>query len=157
MMNDHGRMVKISRTVTLADVLCDGEDHRGGCGRACPLLFRDEWLEPTEKATNKPHAETPQFARVRDLTDIIATLDHTGKRDGVGFVREMSWHAGGRYAVRKRVDQPSATWWRKPQGEWYVLEGARCQGLALGNAGPCHRGCSILWHRDWLEFEAGDG
>ncbi len=47
MMDDEGRMRSISRTVKLAGVHCDGVEKRGGCGRACPLMFRDEWLEPS--------------------------------------------------------------------------------------------------------------
>lgn len=151
MMDDHGRMRRIARTVALDGVLCDGPDRDGGCGRACPLLFRDEWLEPSSEAFAEPRVYE-RYARVKPLAEIVATLDRDGRRDGVMFSPSMARYAGGRYAVHKQIDPAATTWWRRAGGEWYVLAGLRCRGESLGEEGPCHRGCALLWHRDWLDF-----
>jgi hypothetical protein len=152
MMDDTGRMRAISRTVGLEHVMCDGPRGDDGCGRACPLLYRDEWLEPSSAEL----AVTPGFAhyaRVKPLADIIATLDRNGVRDGLMFAPEMRRYAEGRYPVYKRVAHLTPTPWRRAGPECYVLAGARCFGEALGRDGPCHRGCRLIWHKDWLEFD----
>jgi hypothetical protein len=116
------------------------------------LLFRDEWLEPGAP----PAAEAPapeRFARVKSVAEIQATLDRDGRRDGVMFSTAMGRYAGGRFPVYKQVQPVAATWWRRPGADWFILSGVRCLGEQLQNEGPCHRGCGLLWHRDWLEFE----
>jgi hypothetical protein len=153
MMNDAGRMRTIGRTVTLEGVLCDGPNRDGGCGRACPLLFRDEWLEPSSAQRAEPQTEASRFARVKPVAEIRATLDRNGRRDGVMFVPAMAQYAGGRFAVHKGVEPIAANAWRRRSGEWYVLTGVRCLGEVLNGAGPCHRGCGLLWHKDWLDFD----
>jgi hypothetical protein len=151
MMNDFGRMRKIARTVTLEGVSCDGPGRDAGCGRSCPLLFRDEWLEPSNEPAEQP-AHT-RFARVKPVEHILATLDRDGTYCGVLFSPAMKQYAGGRFPVHKRVEPIAATTWRRPNGEWYVLSGVRCLGEILNGDGPCHRGCGLLWHKDWLDFE----
>ncbi|HEY0615375.1 MAG TPA: hypothetical protein VGC96_12065 [Candidatus Elarobacter sp.] len=152
MMDDVGRMRAISRTVALENVMCDGPHGDHGCGRACPLLFRDEWLEPSApELAEKP--VYPRYARVKPADEILATLDRNGLRDGLMFAPEMTRYAGGRFPVYKRVTHASTTAWRRASAETYVLAGVRCLGESLGRDGPCHRGCGLLWHKDWLEFD----
>jgi hypothetical protein len=153
LMNDNGLMRPISRTVTLSGVTCDGPEHKGGCGRACPLLFRDEWLERSQAEHAQDEAKPTRFARVKSLAQILATLDRNGRRDGVMFFASMERFAGVRLPVVKQVQPVSATWWRRPGADWFILSGARCLGEQLQSEGPCHRGCGLLWHHDWLEFE----
>jgi hypothetical protein len=43
--------------------------------------------------------------------------------------------------------------WKKPRGEWYVLDGVRCSGQVLGGDGACDRNCGFLWHRAWIEMD----
>jgi hypothetical protein len=152
MMNDAGRLRKIARSVALDGATCDGPQRDSGCGRACPLLFRDEWLEPS----SSEFVEVPthaRFARVKPVEQILATLDRDGRRHGVMFAPAMAQYAGGRFPVHKRVDPIAANAWRRAYGEWYVLTGVRCLGEVLNGDGPCHRGCGLLWHKDWLELE----
>jgi hypothetical protein len=151
-MNDSGRMRTVGRTVALAGVTCDGPHADAGCGRACPLLFRDEWLEPSSPEHAEPR-RYERYARVKPLAAILATLDNDGRRDGVMFSAGMDRFAGARLPVHKRVDPVAARFWRRSGGEWYVLAGARCSGDVLNGDAPCHRGCGLLWHRDWLEFD----
>ena len=152
MMNDFGRMRKIARTVALEGVMCDGPERDGGCGRSCPLLFRDEWLEPSAAELAQPQTHT-RFARVKSVAEILATLDRESRHDGVMFSPQMAVCAGGRFPVHKRVEPIAANSWRRPHGEWYILTGVHCLGDVLNGDGPCHRGCGLLWHRDWLDFD----
>ena len=151
-MNDAGRMRAIARTVALAGPTCDGLNHSGGCGRACALLFRDEWLDPSEEARGAAPAYA-RYARVKPLAEIEKTLDAHGRRDGVAFVPEMRRLAGARLPVLKRVEPVAATSWRRPGADFFILADARCLGESLQGEGPCHRRCGLLWHRDWLAFE----
>ncbi|HZD66197.1 MAG TPA: hypothetical protein VE152_08880, partial [Acidimicrobiales bacterium] len=88
----------------------------------------------------------------RSEGEIRRTLDRAGKRDGVCFSRGMERFCGGPQ-VAERVTLTHLPRWQHPVGEWYVLDGARCDGEPLAAHGPCHRRCAFLWHRDWLEFE----
>jgi hypothetical protein len=151
-MNDSGRMRTVGRTVALAGVTCDGPGADAGCGRACPLLFRDEWLTPSSAELAEPPRHE-RFARVKPLAAILATLDRDGRRDGVMFSAGMDRYAGARLPVHKRVEPVGARFWRRAGGEWYVLAGARCSGEVLNGDAPCHRGCGLLWHRDWLDLD----
>ncbi|HZW54372.1 MAG TPA: hypothetical protein VFF00_10065 [Candidatus Elarobacter sp.] len=153
MMNDAGRMRRIARTVALDGVMCDGPNRNGGCGRSCPLLFRDEWLEPSSAELAEPALEPVGFARVKAVAEILATLDAGGRRDGIMFSPAMTRYAGGRFAIHKRVEPVATTRWRRVGGEWYILTGVKCRGESLTVEGPCHRGCGLLWHRDWLDFD----
>jgi hypothetical protein len=153
MMDDAGRMRPISRTVALGGVTCDGPARTGGCGRACPLLYRDEWLEPSTSEVAAP-PERRTYARVKPLNEIMRTLDDDGRRDGIMFSPAMARFAGARVPVYKRVRAADPTWWRRPGAPWYILEGVRCLGEPLGGEGPCHRGCGLLWHEQWLELES---
>ncbi len=153
MMNDDGVMRSVGRTVSLEGVTCGGPAESGGCGRACPLLFRDEWLEPSSAERAEPPRQGVRYARVRPLAEIVATLDARGRRDGVIFTAEMGRYAGARLPVYKRVQAVAGTSWRRERAAWYVLAGARCSGAILRTEGPCHRGCGLMWHADWLELE----
>jgi hypothetical protein len=153
MMNDVGRMRAVGRTVALVGVTCDGPRADGGCGRACPLLFRDEWLEPSSADRAEPR-RYDRYARVKPLAAILATLDRHGRRDGVMFSAAMGRYAGARLPVHKQVEPVAANSWRRAGADWYVLAGAFCLGEVLNGDGPCHRGCGLLWHADWLDLEA---
>lgn len=153
--DDHGRCRAVSRTVLLEGVSCAIGGPELGCGRHCPLMFRDEWLEPAEPpvaATTAPSARS--YARVRDAAEIAAGLDLRGRRDGLSFMPEMSAYAGRRLPVVGtlarifELDRSVAT--RAPI---YLLGGAQCSGAICGSEGPCDRACTLMWHADWLIFE----
>lgn len=156
MVDDHYRMRRLSGTVTLAGATCLGADGRHGCGLACALLFRDEWLEPTtasEPATAPEPAVAPQYATVRPLAEIGATLDRTGRLHGVPFQPGMARFAGTRQRVLTLVEHRALARWQRPVGgEWYILDGARCDGEPLRPTG-CDRQCALLWHESWLRLE----
>ncbi|MGZ3440642.1 MAG: hypothetical protein ACXVDD_14065, partial [Polyangia bacterium] len=154
--DDEGRMRPVSGTVLLDGVSCAGfRPEPAGCGRHCPLMFRDEWLE----AANDPHREPARAskrrrARVRSLEQIKAGLDLAGRHDGLSFMPEMEALAGRRFPV---VQQLGAVFeygrWLAPRRPIYILEGAHCSGAAAGKQERCDRACALLWHEDWLLFE----
>jgi hypothetical protein len=150
MMDDHYRMRRLSGTVTLAGATCLGAEEDEGCGLACALLFRDEWLEPV--AVDPEPAPTRTFATVRTLPEIRATLDGRGRLLGVPFQPGMERYAGTRQPVLTQVNHRALAWWQYPVGEWYVLDRLRCGGEPLPATG-CDRQCGLLWHRSWLHLE----
>lgn len=156
MRDDHGRFRPIARTVLLEGVTCAGKGPEpAGCGRHCPLMFRDEWLEPAPSPHEAPPGvRTGLHARVRAADEIAAGLDLHGRRDGLTFHPQMAALAGRRFPVATaltRVFEYDA--WVDTPHPVYILVGARCDGTVLGRRGPCHRGCALLWHEDWLVLE----
>jgi CelD/BcsL family acetyltransferase involved in cellulose biosynthesis len=158
--DDHGRMRPVSGTVLLEAVTCAGRDAEpAGCGRHCPLMYRDAWLEPASAPVRAP---PPAFAgvhaRVREIEEIRAGLDLRGRRDGVTFMPEMAELCGRRFRVAARLGQVfEYDRWVEPRAACYLLEGAQCTGKAAGDTGPCDRACTLVWHRDWLLLDPENG
>lgn len=155
MRDDHGRMRPIARTVLLEGVTCAGDGPEpAGCGRHCPLMFRDEWLEPAEPPTRRPTPLPWRHARVRELEQIRATLDLAGRREGLTFMPEMEQYANQRFRVVDRLPKVyELDRWVEPRGAIYILAGLHCSGASTGARGPCHRACALLWHEDWLVLD----
>jgi hypothetical protein len=156
MMDDSRRMRPISRSVLLDTVPCSGPDGGHGCGRDCPLMFRDEWLEeaPPPPETTAAPDEGGRYAWVRSAEEIQASLDGESTRHGVIFMPEMFGHAGRRFRIRRKVEQVFDGAGYVPASEpVYLLEGLYCTGAVIGEDGPCDRGCRLLWHQDWLRLE----
>jgi CelD/BcsL family acetyltransferase involved in cellulose biosynthesis len=162
--DDHGRFRPVSRTVLLEGVDCsasgaasDDGQAPAGCGRHCPMMYRDEWLEPAEPP--RPHraptaGRSVRHARVRDLDEIAAGLDLRGRRDGLTFMPEMRAHAGKRFAIASCLTTVfEYDRWIATRAPIYILEGLHCTGAVLADRGPCDRGCAVLWHADWLYVE----
>ncbi len=152
MVDDHYRMRSLSATTTLAGATCLGADGGQGCGLACALLFRDEWLEPSTPAAADLGTGT-RYATVRTLPEIRATLDRAGRLHGVPFQEGMARFAGTRHRVLTLVRHGSLAWWQRPVGgNWYILDSLRCNGEPLASTG-CDRQCGLLWHESWLNLE----
>ena len=158
MLDDEDRMVSISRAVTLAGVTCDGADGIPGCGRACALIFKDEWLEPAPEGEEPPPRPHARHARVKPPQEILDTIGVDGRLDGIAPAPEMLRLGGRRIAVARKLEMTdqwpeAAEGLPPPRDEWYVLDGVRCGGGVLGRAGPCDRQCALIWHASWLELE----
>jgi len=156
--DDHGRFRPVSRTVLLEGVDCagDGAAHTG-CGRRCPMMYRDEWLEPAappQRGPTPPRDAPLRHARVRDHGDILAGLDLYGRRDGLTFMPEMRAHCGKRLAITGQLTEVfEYDRWTPTRAPIYILAGLHCTGDVLGERGPCDRACALLWHADWLYVE----
>jgi CelD/BcsL family acetyltransferase involved in cellulose biosynthesis len=154
--DDHGRFRPVSRTVLLDGVDCAGDGPTPtGCGRHCPMMYRDEWLEPASAPPRAPgHAHPMRHARVRDLDEILAGLDLRGRRDGLTFMPEMKAHVGKRFAIANQLTTVfEYDRWISTRAPIYILDGLHCSGAVLGDRGPCDRGCAMMWHEDWLHVE----
>lgn len=157
MRDDHGRYRPISRTVLLDGVDCGGRSAEpAGCGRRCPMMYRDEWLEPAAPPPRGPTPPTPgPHARVRDLAEIRAGLDLLGRRDGLTFMPEMADYAGRRFPIASRLTKVfEYDRWIEPRAAIYILAGLHCTGAVVGDKGPCDRACALMWHEDWLIVES---
>jgi hypothetical protein len=158
-VDDDGRFRAVSRTVLLEGITCAGIDGMHGCGRICPLLFRDEWLERADAPLRATDPAPPGvlWARVRSLAEIAATLDRRGRHGAVLFTPDMRQYAGRRFQVVRKLGQVfEADRDAVVEEPIYVLAGPACDGEVFGTKGPCHRGCALLWHQDWLELDAAD-
>lgn len=156
MMDDAGRMRAISGTVLLDTAPCSGPLHLHGCGRECPLMFRDEWLEEVPAPAETLPASLPAraCATVRGADEIRSTLDIHQSRGGLVFMPEMYAYAGQRFVVRCRMERVlDGDRYVETKEPIYMLEGLFCGGAAMGADGPCDRGCRLLWHQDWLRLE----
>lgn len=154
--DDHGALRPVSRTVLLEGVDCAGHDATpGGCGRHCPMMYRDEWLEPAAAPHRGPTAaRAARHARVRELDEIVAGLDLRGRRDGLTFMPEMRAYTGKRYAIASQLTTVfEYDRWTPTRAAIYILDGLHCTGAVLGARGPCDRGCALMWHADWLLIE----
>ena len=156
MRDDHGRFRPVSRTVLLDGVDCAGDSTGpAGCGRHCPMMYRDEWLEPAPPPHRGPTpAHAARHARVRELDEILAGLDLRGRRDGLTFMPEMRAYAGKRFAIAGRLATVfEHDCWIATRAPIYILGGLHCTGAVTAARGPCDRGCAVMWHQDWLDLE----
>jgi CelD/BcsL family acetyltransferase involved in cellulose biosynthesis len=154
--DDHGRFRPISRTVLLDGVDCSGHGPEpAGCGRHCPMMYRDEWLEAAPAPPRGPtQPSAARHARVRSVEEIRAGLDLRGRRDGLTFMPEMAQHAGKRFEIASQLTTVfEHDRWMATRGPIYILRGAQCSGAAVGDHGPCDRACALMWHEDWLILE----
>jgi len=155
-IDDKEKMRPVSRTVILAGVDCS-TCGTGGCGRHCPMMYREEWLEPAEPGPEEliaPQRDV-RLARIRSLEQIPSRLDRLGQREGLTFMPEMARHAGTHARVLRQLSRVfEYNCWREPPHPIYILEGLHCTGAILGSDGPCDRACRLLWHADWIELDA---
>lgn len=91
-----------------------------------------------------------EMVEVRSRSEILATLDSNGRRDGLPFMPEMLKYCGKQFRVYKRADKTCDTITR-PRAlrmEHAVhLHNVRCDGLAHGG---CQAGCLMFWKEAWL-------
>jgi len=154
--DDHGKFRPVSRTVLLEGVDCSGHGASpAGCGRHCPMMYRDEWLEPAEAPPRGPTPPTTgPHARVRGLDEIRAGLDLRGRRDGLTFMPEMAQYAGRRFPIASTLSKVfEYDRWTPTRAPIYILGGLHCTGAVVGDQGPCDRACALMWHADWLIVE----
>jgi hypothetical protein len=162
MRDDRGGYRPISRTVLLEGASCAGEGPGpAGCGRHCPTMYRDEWLEPAPRQRlepPRPGSAGRRHARVRGVDEIVAGLDLAGRRDGLMFMPEMAQYAGRRASIVEAIPKVfEYDRWVATRRPIYVLEGLHCSGSVPGEPGPCDRACALLWHEDWLLIEPAAG
>ncbi|WP_162234073.1 hypothetical protein [Mycolicibacterium goodii] len=85
---------------------------------------------------------------IRPLAEIVATLDETGRLDGMPFMPEMAAYCGQRAIVAKRAHKTcdghgNLRW----LDDTVHLEGLHCDGSAHGG---CQARCLMYWKTAWL-------
>lgn len=90
------------------------------------------------------------LVEVRSQREILATLDHEGKLDGVPFMPEMAEHCGRRFRVYRRAEKVFLDhhYYVAALKATVLLEGARCGGASHGG---CQMGCLMFWKEAWLK------
>lgn len=156
-IDDGGTLRRVSRTVLLNGVHCDAGPSDFGCGRQCPMMYRDEWLEPADESLAVSAATTAtaplKTVRVKSIDAITRTLDPLGRRENLMFMPEMARFAGQSIEVHERIERAFELGrWIAVRTPVYVSASAACTGAILGADGPCDRQCLLVWHADWLEL-----
>lgn len=92
-----------------------------------------------------------QWVEVRSKEEILATLDKSGRLDGLPFQPQMFNYCGKRLRVFKRAhktcDWVYDTGARALEGGVH-LDGVRCDGAAYGG---CQSACLLYWKEAWLK------
>jgi hypothetical protein len=89
--------------------------------------------------------------RVRSHAEILATLDASGRLDGLPFMPEMLRFCGQTFGVYRRADKTCNTIGpgeHRRLHDTVHLEGLRCGGEAHGG---CQAACLLYWKERWLE------
>lgn len=104
------------------------------------------WIRPLLGPALRPG----DVVRLRDAAEILATLDESGKLDGMPFMPEMLGYQGREMLVHRRIDKIN---------DWIggnelrrtinlvTLVDSRCNGAAHGG---CQAECQLLWKEPWL-------
>ncbi|NLF07496.1 MAG: hypothetical protein GX594_05885 [Pirellulaceae bacterium] len=90
-----------------------------------------------------------QLVTVRNLQEILATLDCEGKYDGLPFMPEMAPLCGMTFRVHRRAEKTCVEGLgMRGMRDAVLLEGPRCDGSAHDG---CQRGCMFFWKEVWLK------
>jgi hypothetical protein len=106
--------------------------------RAFGLSSRDLSLTPGE------------LVRVKDLDQILCTLDAQGTLDSLPFMPEMAAQCGKEFRVFRRVEKTYDYVWQSGLRRLHntvLLDQVRCDGSAHGG---CQASCHSLWKEAWL-------
>jgi hypothetical protein len=88
---------------------------------------------------------------VRSLNEIAATLDPSGRLEGLPFLPEMIRHCGRTLTVRghvKKLIQEGGLGGMRRIRSVVLLNDAVCDGRAHGD---CQRACVLLWKTAWIK------
>src|SRR5262245_20294146 len=91
------------------------------------------------------------WVEVLSKEEILATLDASGRFEGMPFMPEMFDYCGKRFRVAKRAHKncdpmnPIST---RHLPNSVLLDNLRCSGLAHDG---CQAACSIFWKQVWLK------
>ncbi|MEZ5923171.1 MAG: hypothetical protein R3D57_02185 [Hyphomicrobiaceae bacterium] len=96
-------------------------------------------------------AHAGDWIEVRSKEEILATLDKSGRRDGLPFMPEMLEFCGRRMRISSSAHKTCGP----VQGRYVALQtkdivhlGNRCSGAAHGG---CQNACQFFWHTAWLK------
>lgn len=98
------------------------------------------------------------WVQVKDLEEIVRTLDADGTLDGLPFMPEMVQYCGRQFQLGRRARKTCLEYvshhvtvigMREFCGDpLWVIDGLRCSG---NDHDGCQRGCLIFWKSEWLK------
>jgi len=96
-----------------------------------------------------------EWAQVKPLKEILATLDRNNKNRGLMFSRYMIPFCGGTYRVTAKMDNfiDDKTGDLRKFQNTVLLEGVSCGGETT--SGPCRRAEYLYWREIWLRRANG--
>src|SRR4030095_847663 len=87
--------------------------------------------------------------RVRNLGEILSTLDDQGTLECLPFMPEMKQFCGKTFTVSSRLEKTCVEGLgARLLPNTVTLHDARCDGCAHDG---CQRSCTLLWKESWLE------
>lgn len=98
-----------------------------------------------------------EWVQVRAREEILATLDKSGKLEGLQFMPEMFAFCGRRLRVYKRAHKTCDTvhsYLGRRMKSTVHLDEIRCDG---GSHGGCQANCLIFWKEAWLVRVSANG
>src|SRR4051794_34645585 len=94
------------------------------------------------------------WVEVKDLREIVETLDAEGNRDGLPFMPEMAEHCGRRLRVLRRAEKTCVEYAGMNykirefrQNDVVLLDVPRC---TVAEHDGCQRACTLFWKTAWL-------
>lgn len=89
-----------------------------------------------------------ELVQVKELDEILKTLDAKGRHRGLVFTPEMKQHCGKQFRVFKRLELMFDEYHKSQRRlkNTVLLEGNFCTGTGLG----CDRSCFLYWREAWL-------
>lgn len=124
-----------------------------------PYGGRVRWSE-REDGTSEPGApgkltrglRAGDLVEVLSIDDVRATLDESGKHNGLKFLKPMAAYCGRRFRVLKPVrwilDEHNHV--MQKTKNTVILEGGICHGQGLYGREGCDRSCFFFWKEAWL-------
>jgi len=100
------------------------------------------------KTTKCRKLSVGEWVEVRSKEEILRTLDHNGRLDGMPFMPEMFQFCGQRFRVYKRAHKTCDPDYRSRRIRHAVHLETRCDGEAHGG---CQAGCLLFWKEAWLK------
>jgi len=117
------------------------------------------WSE-REDGTSEPGApgkltrglRAGDLVEVLSIDDVRATLDESGKHNGLKFLNPMAQYCGRRFRVLKPVRRifDERTRVMQKTKNTVILEGGICHGQGFRGREDCDRSCFFFWKEAWL-------
>jgi len=124
-----------------------------------PYGGRVRWNE-REDGTSEPRApekltrgfRAGDLVEVLSIDDVRATLDESGKHNGLKFLKPMAEYCGRRFRVLKPVRQvlDEHNHVMQKTKNTVILEGGICHGQGIYGREGCDRSCFFFWKEAWL-------
>ncbi len=90
------------------------------------------------------------WVEIKNMDEIMATLDSSGKNRGLAFTKEMKKFCSQRFSVLRSVDQIiiEGTGEIRRLSHTVILKAANCDGQPHFG---CGRNCYLMWRKIWLK------